>query len=559
MSDEWKVRAAAKKALTESCIPPKWLVPADQLPGKHVRDVTAFPRESGLLSARELEITETDLIPLARKLQTGEWRAREVTEAFCHRAAIAHQLVNCLVEVFFDVALAQAEAADEHFRTNGKPIGPLHGVPVSLKDQFRVTGVETTMGYVRWIGKKDTMDSVLVDLLRRAGAILYVKTNVPQTLMLGETRNNIFGETRNPFNRALSCGGSSGGEGALLAMRGAVVGVGTDIGGSIRIPAAFCSLYGLRPSHGRLPYALAANSMDGQETIHSVCGPLGHTPEDLGYFVKAVLAQQPWYHDPKVIEMPWRSDKMLEGIVGVKTFAVIDSDGECTPHPPVQRALREVRGALERAGHRVVPWPNYRVKEMVQLVLAIFSADGGLDLRSAVEGEEPVAGIESIIRDRQSLTLNGAWDLQKRKREFERLFMEHWNAVNRQHGVVDGLIMPVAPHAAVEPHKYLYYGYTYLANLLDYPSVVVRVGKADPQQDKRIVDFSPVNELDGRIQETYDPEMYAGAPTAVQVVGRRLQEEYTLGLAQQIRFALQGTSAAETAAQLRHSRRPSQF
>ena len=133
------------------------------------------------------------------------------------------------------------------------------------------------MGYVAWIGIYDEGNSVLVDLLLKAGAVFYVKTSVPQSLMVCETINNIIGRTVNPRNKNWSCGGSSGGEGAMVGFRGGIIGVGTDIGGSIRIPSAFNFLYGLRPSHGRLPYAKMANSMAGQETVHSVCGPLTHS------------------------------------------------------------------------------------------------------------------------------------------------------------------------------------------------------------------------------------------------------------------------------------------
>ncbi|TQS31825.1 hypothetical protein Golomagni_07883 [Golovinomyces magnicellulatus] len=128
------------------------------------------------------------------------------------------------------MALAQAKALDEYFAEHKKPVGPLHGLPISLKDQCRVKGLETTMGYVAWIGKYDTEDSVLVTLLRNAGAVFYVKTSVPQALMMCETFNNIIGRTVNPRNGNWSPGGSSGGEGALIGFRGSVLGVGTDIG-----------------------------------------------------------------------------------------------------------------------------------------------------------------------------------------------------------------------------------------------------------------------------------------------------------------------------------------
>lgn len=137
--------------------------------------------------------------------------------------------LHCLHEIFFDAAIADAKALDEYYAKHGKPIGPLHGLPVSLKDQFHVKDVETTMGYVGWIGtfegktgtgKEKVFESEMVRELRIAGAVLYCKTSVPHTLMSGETVNNIVGYTLNPKNRHLSCGGSSGGEGALIGIRG---------------------------------------------------------------------------------------------------------------------------------------------------------------------------------------------------------------------------------------------------------------------------------------------------------------------------------------------------
>lgn len=159
---------------------------------------------------------------------------------------------------------------DAYYAEHNEPIGPLHGLPVSLKDQFHVQDVETTMGYVGWIetfegrkgtGKERVFESEMVMELRRLGAVLYCKTSVPHTLMVGETWNNIVGYTSNPKNRHLAAGGSSGGEGALIGLKGSPVGMGTDIGGSIRIPAAFNGLYGIKPSSGRLPYEGMANSM----------------------------------------------------------------------------------------------------------------------------------------------------------------------------------------------------------------------------------------------------------------------------------------------------------
>lgn len=283
---------------------------------------------------------------------------------------------NCLHEIFFNAALAEAQAQDDYFATHKKPIGPLHGLPVSLKDQFHVKGVETTMGYVGWIGtfegrrgtgKELVYESEMVRELRSLGAILYCKTAVPHTLMAGETVNNIIGYTWSPKNRLLSAGGSSGGEGALIGLKGSPVGFGTDIGGSIRIPAAFNGLYGLRPSAGRLPYDGMANSMDGQNSILSVVGPLATTVGSLKLLVKSLLSQEPWLHDPLVLELPWRNEPDLSGTP--LTFGILKDDGVVKPHPPVARTVDMVIDAIKRAGHQVIEWSPPSHTDGIRLVV----------------------------------------------------------------------------------------------------------------------------------------------------------------------------------------------
>jgi amidase len=219
------------------------------------------------------------------------------------------------------------------------------------------------MGYVGWIGtfegktgtsKEFVFESEMVRELRNLGCILYCKTSVPHTLMAGETINNIIGYTWNPKNRNLSCGGSSGGEGALIGLKGSPIGLGTDIGGSIRIPAAFNGLYGLRPSSGRLPYEGMANSMDGQNSILSVVGPLAPSVQSLRLLLKAFLSQEPWLHDPMVSEIPWRDMGDLDG--QPLCFGVLRHDGAVAPHPPVTRAINMVVEAIEKLGHKVIEW-----------------------------------------------------------------------------------------------------------------------------------------------------------------------------------------------------------
>ena len=130
----------------------------------------------------------------------------------------------------FEEALKQARELDELLRKTGKPKGPFHGLPISIKDNFFIEGKDSTLGFVSLANKPAEKNSPLIDILIEAGAVLYVKTNVPTAMMIAETVNNLFGRTVNPLNRNLTSGGSSGGESALIAFGGSALGVGSDIG-----------------------------------------------------------------------------------------------------------------------------------------------------------------------------------------------------------------------------------------------------------------------------------------------------------------------------------------
>jgi amidase len=130
----------------------------------------------------------------------------------------------------FDSALKDAREIDSTFSKTGKPVGPFHGLPISLKDNFNVIGKDSTLGFVSLANNPADKNSPLVDILKKAGAVIYVKTNVPTAMMIAETVNNLFGRTLNPLNRNLTSGGSSGGESALIAFHGSCLGVGSDIG-----------------------------------------------------------------------------------------------------------------------------------------------------------------------------------------------------------------------------------------------------------------------------------------------------------------------------------------
>lgn len=417
-------------------------------------------------------------------------------------------------------------------------------------------------------GKEKVFESEMVRELRSLGATLYCKTSVPHTLMCGETINNIIGYTQNPKNRNLSSGGSSGGEGALIGLRGSPVGFGTDIGGSIRIPSAFNGLYGLRPSTGRMPYEGMANTMDGQSSILSVVGPLATSPDALKLLVQALLSIKPWYHDPLVHEIPWRCEEeqmILDPLKRIKhqlSFGVIRHDGSCALHPPVTRAVEIVVRTLQKLGHKVIEWKPPSHAKIGEICMKIWSFDGGADCRKDFElsGEPPAPQV--IMEESPQASASEIMATNIAKRELQKEYLEYWNSTAEQSGTgrpVDAVISPLAPFAAARPALYTYYGYSTWVNVLDYTSVVVPVTIVDKTIDKKIEGFKAVSETDQKTQDTCkpmivctsysnsnnycsldDPDIYDGAHVSVQLVGRRLQEEKMIALAKYVGQAIHG-------------------
>ncbi|KAH9823599.1 amidase, partial [Teratosphaeria destructans] len=151
----WQTTAQQHRAAAAAKIPPEWLLDPQwttNLTETSAENVLSIPKECGILTARELDLTSAhDAVALLALLSSGQITSHDLTTAFCKRAAIAHQLTTCLTETLFPAALARARALDDHYATHGTPIGPLHGLPISLKDSFNIAGVHTTLGYVSFI------------------------------------------------------------------------------------------------------------------------------------------------------------------------------------------------------------------------------------------------------------------------------------------------------------------------------------------------------------------------------------------------------------------------
>lgn len=403
--------------------------------------------------------------------------------------------MNCLTDAFFDVAVSTAKELDAYLKKNGKTVGPLHGLPISLKDNFNIIGRDSCVGFTSLVGQPATYDTTLVELLRKAGAVFYCKTNIPTAMMMAESVNNVFGRAVNPLNRKTSSGGSSGGESALIAFGASPLGVGTDIGGSLRIPAACTGIFTLRPSAGRSPIQRSRPGLAGQEAVMSVNGPMTPHFESLELFMKTVVGMEPWLEDPKCLPIPWRT---VEPKAKLK-LGVIWDDGIVRPTPPVRRALKETVDKLKAAGFDIVDWDPVLHKEICQVLTKFFVADGGITVRKMLEPtDEPFQENMSHYRNATELGTNALWQLHLRRSELLKAYLDQWNSIEG----LDGLVGPVTPHAAPANGKFgRHVGYTGVYNVLDYPATSFPSGVyADKELDMPNKE-EPFGEVDADIQK----------------------------------------------------------
>ncbi|PYH41191.1 putative acetamidase [Aspergillus saccharolyticus JOP 1030-1] len=528
----WKPTVYAKRQAQLAAIPEAWRLPS--IP-KDIDTLTSI-RTCGILTAQELQWTEaTETTELLRLLASRQISAVQLTTAFCKRAAIAQQLTKCLTEIFFDRALAHAQKLDEELERTGKVTGPLHGLPVSIKDRFDLEGFDTTVGWVGLVGKPAKKSSSIAVLLESMGAVLYVKTNVPQSLMMSDSYNHVFGQSINAFNSKLISGGSSGGEGALIGTGGSILGIGTDIGGSIRIPANLQGLYSICPSRGRVPWN--CSFMHQHYLVPPVAGPMARSLSSVEHFMHALLASEPWTLDPGCVPIPWRTELAAKPARKLRV-GIIHDDGVVKPQPPIARAMREVEQKLKDAGHEVIPYPTTLHEEGTALWTKAILADGGQHCRYLCDivGEPLIEGMV-VGTPEDELSVEEREKLEETKWTYQETYLSQWTS-----HAIDALLMPVTPWVGYRPKSWVvsnqWLGYTALWNLLDYAAVTVPVTRADatlddpsgPEQEGWR-GHTVRNEADRFNFEQYDIDLVKDMPITVQVVGGRFGEEKAMAVA----------------------------
>lgn len=285
----------------------------------------------------------------ATAVRTGEVSAVELAEAHLARIAEVNPAVNAVTQLLAELALGEAARTDRG-RAAGERLGPLAGVPFTVKETTAIEGVPTTYGAKRFRNAVAHSDAPPVSRLRAAGGIPIGHSNIPTLILAGiHTRSELFGDTLNPWSRAVTPGGSSGGDAAAVASGMAPLGLGNDSGGSVRLPASFCGVAGLKPTYGRFAadHRLGPDDPSLAAQVLVVDGPLARTVDDLRLAYEVLAGAD--LRDPRAVPVPPYGEPLGRPL---KVAMVTDPGGHGV-HPVVRRAVQSAAEALRDAGYEV--------------------------------------------------------------------------------------------------------------------------------------------------------------------------------------------------------------
>src|SRR5918999_4182970 len=295
-----------------------------------------------------MDLVATSAVELARMLRTKELSATELLEAYLSRIERVNPAINAIVTLAAEPARDEAAAADAA-AARGEFRGPLHGLPIAIKDLADTAGIRTTYGSLLLAGNVPARDAAYVAQLKRAGAIVIGKTNTPEFGAGSQTFNQVFGVTRNPYDLSCTPGGSSGGAAAAVAARLLPFADGSDLGASVRNPAAFCNLVGLRTTPGLVPADATADPFDPLWVI----GPIARTPADAALLLAGLCGRD----RGRPLARPDRPGDFLDlrpaDVRGLRVAWSADLGGLAV-EPAVSAVLADARTTLAEMGCEVV-------------------------------------------------------------------------------------------------------------------------------------------------------------------------------------------------------------
>ncbi len=457
------------------------------------------------------EIIYASAKSMAQAIQDKEVSAVELVEAHLGRIEEVNPALNAVVQLAAERARAEAVEADAAL-ARGESKGALHGVPFTLKDSIDTEGIITTGGT---LGRKDFVpdaDATVTARLRAAGGILLGKTNTPELTYAGETDNLVYGRTNNPFDLSRAPGGSSGGAGAIVCCGGAAFDIGSDTGGSVRGPAHYCGITGIKPNSGRVPRTghIVPHSFGAVDSL-TQNGPMARYVEDLALILSIISG--PDWDDPHIVPMPLGNPSDVD-ISGLRVAFYTDN-GLRVPTDEIVAAVRSAANALADAGCLVEDDLPRAIPDNPDINNQLSQGDGQAGARRLLAKYGTTETHEWMTRLLEKASENmvsvGEYTAVLEKIDSYRSamlgFMQNY----------DVIVCPVSAFAAL-PHgesmtdeNRAGINYTATYNITGWPSTVVRGGTS--------------------------PD---GLPIGVQVVARPWREDVSLAVAQYLEGALGG-------------------
>ena len=457
------------------------------------------------------EILSASATRQASLIQERQISSLELVEAHLQQISRVNPVINAAVAVFDESALEQARQADEAI-ARGKASGPLHGVPFSIKDSIELEGTICTAGtWGRRAPEPSRADATLVQRMRQAGAIPIVKTNLPDLLFAFESNNLLFGATWNPYDQSRTSGGSSGGEAALIAACGSPCGLGSDAAGSVRVPAAFCGIAGLKPTSGRLPRTGHFPPAGGWIEALWQIGPMARHVEDLSTMMALLVGGDG--QDYTVADVPFRNPAEVK-LADLRVAFYTETRIAAT-HSEVAEVVRNAAKTLAGEVQCVHEEPLPSLEQAYDLEMKLLGPDGGDSLR---------AYLASIGSTQVHPLLTGWLDKLEPYRTNLEGFARYWAewdcwraqaaGYSRRYDAIvcPAYTQPALAHgASILDENFRGFTHTMAFNVLGWPAAVVRCGTSAH-----------------------------GLPIAVQVAARPYREDVALAVALRLESAFGG-------------------
>lgn len=518
----WQTKIDQKRNQVQSRIPKEW---QDTISEVSITDTESFNLAlASLLSPNEIEITLKPATQLVKEIASGALTSEVVTTAFCKRTFLVAKLTNAVTEPLYLEAIEKAKKLDAErlsmLEKNGQ-LRPLYGLPITVKDSFNVPGVQSTLGVVSRLSNPvaDKFSPIIDLLVNKLGAVVFAKTNVPQAIITPEAHNNIFGRTLNPANPSeWGSGGSSGGDGVLVSANASPLGLGTDLAGSIRLPAWNNGCVGFKPSLKLIPYLgfEDAGKPPREPGLTATVGPLARNVSDIELFMKSVLDTKPWEFNEGLDELSWTNSSTKSHLtVGVVT------DAGAPVQKEVSDTIEKVASDLEKKGHKIVFLNNNAVPNVKSIMENVGGPLCGLDtelicLKAIAKGGEPlvssaVIDLHPFYKPRRETVTDGIQMkvAGEKKENVEREFIEEvlpftvtdeqisnlkklqkdtkdaWNTVFQSNDL-DVLICPMGFKYAPEYDGFqgLPFGITW--NTVDYPAMILPLNRGELEYNNKV-------------------------------------------------------------------------